>query len=279
MSGPVWMSSVYGNYQIGDKLGVRAKHFSEEWMPAQYIQLPWPKNISDAASKNSKGYVSARLDMPEKAAVWDNGCFERATDVFTVSGYFVITGELIGIFSQMDLGDGGLVPLPFYEADLVTPLTQQFFILNVGARKDTFLPEASENAREFMLDLETGKQLWNVNRSKPDGVVALATTALDGPDLWVEEAVSRKLFVSDRLGSALSKTRHAKEWELLPCKVMNAASERKRYLGYEVQHVFMEEINEPRTPAARNAQLLLAEIGFDIQSRGNKIALFAGALS
>jgi hypothetical protein len=56
--------------------------------------------------------------------------------------------------------------------------------------------------------------------------------------------------------------------------IMSAASERKRYLGYEIQHIFMEEILNGLTTEARDAKLLLAEIGFDIQSRGNKIALF-----
>jgi hypothetical protein len=60
---------------------------------------------------------------------------------------------------------------------------------------------------------------------------------------------------------------------------MSAASERKRYLGYEIQHVFMEEILTGDRLEARQAKLLLAEIGFDVQSRGNKIALFAGIAS
>jgi hypothetical protein len=55
---------------------------------------------------------------------------------------------------------------------------------------------------------------------------------------------------------------------------MSAASERKRYLGYEIQHVFMEEILTGTSREAGEAKLLLAEIGFDIQSRGNKIAMF-----
>jgi hypothetical protein len=225
MSSSVWISSVKSNVAIGNKQGIRVKHLSTPWTLPQFLLAPLPENVSDSLARSSRGFAAVYENLPEAAAVWQPSAFEQQTDILSVSGYLVITGELIDIFSRMDLGDGGLVPLPFYEADLVTPLEQQFYILNIGARKDTFIPEASENAREFMLDLETGRQLWNVNRSKPDGVVALSVTALKGPDLWVEEAVSRKLFMSGRLGSALSQTRHAKEWELLPCKLVEATSD------------------------------------------------------
>jgi hypothetical protein len=224
MTEKVWMSSVYGNHQIGDKTGICAKHFYDAWMPAQHIQLSWPKNVSEAMSKNGRGHPASRQDMPEAAAVWDNKCFKRLKDVLTVSGYFVITGELVDVFKDMDFGEGGLVELPFYEADLVTPLAQKFFMINVGARKDAFLPEASENKRSLWIDEETGRDFWKVNGTKSDGIVSLSAAALNGPDLWVDVSVNSKLFMSDRLGTALSKTRHAEQWDLLPCQIVGAAS-------------------------------------------------------
>jgi hypothetical protein len=224
MSGRVWMSGIHSNFEIGLKMGIREKYYGETWQPAQFDQGFLPKHMHEAMNRNAKGFPVDRQDMPEAAAVWRPASFKGIKDVTAVGGYLVITGELIDVFKDMDFGDGGLVELPFYEADLVTPLAQKFFMINVGARKDAFLPEASENKRKFMVDLETGQQLWNVNETKSDGVTCLSDSALKGPDLWVEEAVRKKIFMCDRLGTALSKTRHAEEWDLLPCQIVGAAS-------------------------------------------------------
>jgi hypothetical protein len=224
MSGTVWMSGIKGNVLLGDKSGVREKYFGEAWTAAQFIRALLPTHMHEAMNRNARGFPVVRQDMPEAAAVWRPASFKGIKDVTAVAGYMVITGELIDLFKGMDFGDGGLVPFPFYEADLQTPLEQQYYMLNIGARKDTFLPEESGDVRKFMLDLDTGQQLWNVNETKSDGVICLSNSALEGPDLWVEETVRKKIFMSDRLGTALSNTQHAAEWRLMPCQIVGAAS-------------------------------------------------------
>jgi hypothetical protein len=224
MSGRVWMSGLHGNVNIGNKQGIRAKHSGGTWTPAQHILEDLPDVIMKAASLNAKGFPALIHDMPAAAAVWDDKSFGRQTEVLAVSGFFVITGELIDVFKDMDFGDGGLVELPFYEADLITPLAQKFFMINVGARKDAFLPEASENKRSLWIDEETGRDFWKVNGTKSDGIVSLSAAALKGSDLWVDVSVNSKLFMSDRLGTALLKTRHAEEWRLTPCQIVGGAS-------------------------------------------------------
>jgi hypothetical protein len=219
----VWMSSVYSNYLLGNKSGVRNKYFGLPWTPAEFKLGLLPSNIHEAMNRNANGFPAAREDMPEAAAVWEPKRFKQQKDIFALAGYFVITGELVELFSTMDLGNGGLVPLPFFEADLVTPLDQKFYLLNVGARKAALLPEQCEDLQKFILDRETGQQLWEVNRLQPEAVIKLSRRALEGPDLWADENVYGNIFLSERLGSALLKTRQGKDWKLCRCQVEGAA--------------------------------------------------------
>lgn len=224
MTDRVWMSSIHGNSGLGDKAGTRYKLYDEPWTPAQHEQLLLPDHIHKAMGRNADGFSATRHEMPEKCAIWQPNCFKQTKAIFPEAGYYVITGELIDIFSKANLGEGGLVSLPFFEADLETPVAQEFFLLNVGARKRAFLPELTEDARKFMICYETGQQLWHVNKLIVDGVVSVSSSALQGPDLWVDENVNRKLFMSDWLGSAITKTKAAKEWRLLKCNVVGLSS-------------------------------------------------------
>jgi hypothetical protein len=52
-----------------------------------------------------------------------------------------------------------------------------------------------------------------------------------------------------------------------------AEIERGRTFGFEVQHIFPNEILTSPSPAAMQARALLSAIGFNLESRGNKIAL------
>lgn len=45
---------------------------------------------------------------------------------------------------------------------------------------------------------------------------------------------------------------------------------RGRFFGYEIQHIFPEQILNRLTEDARRADDFLNSIGFDIQARGNK---------
>jgi hypothetical protein len=118
------------------------------------------------------------------------------------------------------LDDCGLVPFPIYKADLVTPMDGEFFLLNFGARKNSFLPELSEDARKFIVLKDTGQQLWKVNYLKEDAEVVMSPAALEGADLWFEEGIHSKIFMSDALASALQEAGLAEDWCLRPCRIV-----------------------------------------------------------
>lgn len=217
----VWLSGVLSNYEIGDKPGLRTKFYGEDWPPARHELDAASDERLAALRKYSRGYALAREAMPETVAVFDEKCFERMSDIFCAGGFFVVRGRLVELLSRFDLGDGGLVPLPFYKADLATPYEGDFFILNFGARKSSFLPEQSRNVAKFSVVKATGLQTWKVYGWRDDGDVALSPAALDGPDLWFDEVVYNQIFVKDALAEALIEIGMGDVFKLKPCRIVD----------------------------------------------------------
>jgi hypothetical protein len=224
MSGKVWMSSLMGNHTIFFKPGLRAKQFGEEWAPARHELDVLSDRVLAAHRRHKKGYSLTRTEMTEAVAVFDEKCFARTHDVFSAGSFYAVKARVAEILSRFDLGGGGLIPLPVYDADLATPYSGEFFLLNFGARKNSLLPEECEDARKFIVEKGTGKQIWKINYLKADGEVTLSSSALGGPDFWSEEAVYGKIFMSDALATALIGSGLAEDWQLLPCKIAEAQS-------------------------------------------------------
>lgn len=228
MSGKVWISSVLGNYQLGDKLGTRAKHYGRDWDPASDILPVATEEELAALRKYTSGFPLPRTSFPEASAVFNERKFRRIGNLFACGGFFVVRGKLADVLSRFDLGEGGLIPFPMYEADLITPIEDEFYLINFGARKNSILPELSENVVKFAVDRATGVQHWKVNSWCGDGDVVLSPTALEGPDLWFEEAVYNKIFMKDALVQALSSIGMAEAFDLRECRIMEGAPQQFR---------------------------------------------------
>lgn len=121
-----------------------------------------------------------------------------ASAIFNVGGWMAATEEAASVFRQFDLGDGGLVPVEFYQNDQTTRIEGDYFILNIGAIKSAFLPKKSRRVRRNMFI----KDRWSSSDIR-DLDIAVDKSALEGPDLWVDSRVYTHFFVSDALGQAL----------------------------------------------------------------------------
>ena len=55
-----------------------------------------------------------------------------------------------------------------------------------------------------------------------------------------------------------------------------SALQRKRWLRFEIQHIFVSEI--ANSPTAIPALTLLTSVGFNLESRGNKMPLLSNEL-
>lgn len=220
MTGKVWMSSVQSNAEIGMKQGLRTKFYGHEWNPAEFKIPLQPEEVFKAMNLHSQGYALPREQMPEAGAVWNEKAFCKMADIFAIGGFFAVKGALAEVLSRFDLGGGGLVHLPIYQADLQTSYPGEFFLLNFGARKNTILPECSENVVKFVVDKTSGRQIWKVSAGAKDGDVALSAAALAGPDLWMEEDLDNKIFMSDALAQAISEIGMKDVFRLLECRVL-----------------------------------------------------------
>lgn len=70
------------------------------------------------------------------------------------------------------------------------------------------------------MDKDSGQQIWAIEGSPEDGQVAVNSEALAGPDLWIEEVVIRKLFVSNPFAEAINKVGLDEAFGLKECLVV-----------------------------------------------------------
>ena len=222
MSGKVWMSSFADNLQIFDKPGLQTKYFDADWTAARHELDPPGHARLAIMKKHAAGFALPREQFPEAAAVWNEGSFKRTTDLFAVGGFYAVKGQLAEVLSRFNFGDGGLISFPIYQADLKTPYPGEHFFLNLGARKNTLLPEQSRNVVKFAVEKDTGKQIWDAKRRSKDGDVAISHDALAGADLWFEEVLYNKLFFSDALAQAIIDIGMKEVFRLQECRVFTA---------------------------------------------------------
>lgn len=222
MSG-VWMSSVLNPAGLGYKQGSRTKYFGMDWNPADFDLPPPPAQVLEALRRYKQGYCLQRTDFPEAEAVWNDKRFSIRKDLFFVGPFFAVQCSLAEVFSRFDLGEGGLIPFPVYQADLATPYPGEFFLLSFGCTKNTVLIDQCEDATNFMVRKATGIQVHHINDIKPGGEVVLSPQSLSGPDLWFEEAVHNKIFLSDALGQALLNIGMGDVFRLTRCRIAGGA--------------------------------------------------------
>ncbi|MFK4003716.1 hypothetical protein [Qipengyuania sp. NPDC077563] len=222
MSSKVWMSSVLSNHNIGLKQGARTKFFGHEWNPAS-LEIPLsPDDVHAASRRHREGFALERSEFPEAIAVWDQKRFKKVKEIFMAGPFYAVQGKLAEVLARFDLGEGGLLPFTIYQADLETPYPGEFFLLNFGCRKDTLVPESSKKVSKFVVVKKTGQQRWKVDDWIEDEVV-LRDAALEGPDLWFEEALYNKIFVSDALAQAIMDIGMKDVFALEECRIAGEA--------------------------------------------------------
>lgn len=215
----VWLSSVLSNYEIDLKQGTRTKFYNHEWTPASLTIPVAPDEVHAALMRYTQGFALQRADFPEATAVFDERRFAKVKDIFYSGGFLTVEGKLAEVLARFDLGEGGLIPFTIYKADLITPLDREVFLVNFGARKSSILPEQCEDARKFVIEKKTSRQIWHINRLNPTGEVVLSPAAIDGPDLWFEESVYNRVFIKDALAQALIEIGMGDVFKLTPCRI------------------------------------------------------------
>lgn len=138
----------------------------------------------------------------------------KLPNLFFAGSYWAVTKEAADVLRQFDLGGGALYPVRLFKKDRVTPIEGEFFCINFGNRKQTFLPEESRNIEIFVRDI------WQVRARMADDDLALSKLAQEAPSIWIEPKVDSALFLSFELGAALKKAKADKGFFLKKCRVI-----------------------------------------------------------
>ncbi|MEM7748547.1 MAG: hypothetical protein AAF346_09875 [Pseudomonadota bacterium] len=137
--------------------------------------------------------------------------------LFTAGGLLAMNKSCAEVLRGFDLGDGGLHPITLWEADEVTPVPGDYYLLNFGARKEALLVDQSPHAREVR---ELKKWSFILDAVLPgEPACMLTSNALEGADMWCDPLVTRAVFVSERLVSALREAEMAELFNFRFCSI------------------------------------------------------------
>jgi hypothetical protein len=220
MSGRVWVSGIRKDSRIGADQGTRWRYPGGDWTPATPIVTePTPEQFTEM-ERQSEGYIVDPIFFSEQA-IWDRTRFSKTFDLFYAGGFLAVKGRLAEALKTVNLGKGGLVAFRMYQEDLVTPEPGEFFIINFSEPKDSFVGEQSKNAspRRYF-NKRKNVQEWSIKFAVEDGDIAVTAAALEGPDLWYEKKISRDIFMSDALVTAIRKAGVTMDLLLTECRIV-----------------------------------------------------------
>ncbi len=202
MTQEVWVSSVMTEGVIGDKQGIREKYYGEDWAPPTIILGVAPNHVRSAMHRHYDGHALKREEFTEAMYVFDEKRWARQKDLFMAGPFYAVRGKLAEVLKQFDLGEGGLIEFPIYQADKVTPLPGPFYLLNFGCIKDSVVIEQCQQLTHDFKKQIDGYDKWGAF-NLADGDIAVTAAALEGPDLWFESKLRKKIFMSGRLHDAI----------------------------------------------------------------------------
>lgn len=220
LAGGAYISGIFQNSQIGDKQGLRKKYKGSEWEPVGWRRPLAPPHAREARDRSNSGYKIARDQFPEAVAVWEEEAFAKTGDFLWAGPFLTVNAKVADVLRQFDLGEGELMPVPLFKADLDTPWPEPYFYINYGGPKDTFLPEQSRNVQFRLKVPETGQEIYDVPFKIDDGDIALSAAARAGGAVWIEQKIRSRLFISEELVAALLDTGINVDLRLAKCRIV-----------------------------------------------------------
>jgi hypothetical protein len=137
----------------------------------------------------------------------------KTPDWFMIrGGLLVISEKFRNFLAGFDLGANEFFEVALYEFDQKTRRSGRWFIFHICETKDTLVAEQSTGLEQ----IGTAVGFWQP-RFSADVLAARASTA-QGADLWIDLHISGRIFLSDRLTTALKLAGiHADGLTLRPC--------------------------------------------------------------
>lgn len=175
-------------------------------------------NVSmELTKQNSAGISLPRESFPEEIyGLYSDKHFKKLPDLFNTHGYWVVSAATAEVLQRFDLGDGGLYPVKAFQHNRTKRIEGEYFCWNFGNVKKTYWPEESNNMR-YPYGSDTRCTL---NLAPQDGDVALSSSALNPPDVWIEHNFHRAFFLSDPLVQALRAAKVTRNFALKKCRII-----------------------------------------------------------
>ena len=118
--------------------------------------------------------------------------------VMITGGIQVISEKFRDLLASFDLGANEVFEVPLYEFDQKTLRPGRWFIFHLCETKDTLVPEQSEGLKQSGLT----PGFWMSKLAQND-VLAVKASSAEGADIWLDLRMDGRIFLSDRLKSAL----------------------------------------------------------------------------
>jgi hypothetical protein len=163
-----------------------------------YIFFAYPDDIFAKYQDPKKDYKAKTPDL-----------------VMIGGGLLVISEKLRDLLASFDMDTSLIHEVPLYEYDQKTRRPGRWFILHITANKKTVIPEKSENVKPSL-----SGRTWR-SRIAQEDVLAVHAVAAQGADLWIDTNFRGRIFLSDRLKSALKPAGiRVLKLPLRPCTVI-----------------------------------------------------------
>ena len=129
-----------------------------------------------------------------------------------------VSGALIDLLSQFNLGPSPMIELPFFDQKNISPygdrapdlrpdrdkpIPGRWGMLHVLARKSAFVPEQARYFRGPCRSTFDGTQEWRLDPGENFVVALKAATVCKGVDIWRDPRLPNFMFFSDRLITAI----------------------------------------------------------------------------
>ncbi|MGB3407274.1 MAG: DUF1629 domain-containing protein, partial [Jannaschia sp.] len=147
--------------------------------------------------------------------------------IFNAGGLYGGTQPVAEILRGLEMGRNGLYPFEYLDQDGETPLPGgPFYFLNVCEMKTAVDVERSGAALQRTGHIRRPSVkavLYSPGLANGDQVV-VASSALHGPDIWMDTQMQQEVFFSDRLVRALRSEKLVKRIEFIQCPVLPASA-------------------------------------------------------
>lgn len=216
MNAKVYFTNVAKSSEVGSKVGLCYKYMDSDWIDMRNNQ----GERSDFVKQYASGNTLDRSAFPEKAALINKKWFDQIGDIFLISGFIAVKHDLANILFHSNLGNGNLIKFPILDSDLRTETSHDYYFVNLGCKKNTFVSNSSKNVELVVSNEDTKEEIWFVENWAADGDVALLAKSIDEFDIWVEEKIYSTLFISDRLVSRIKLSGIREVFTFKECRII-----------------------------------------------------------